>query len=109
MCTIHKQHGSTETHKQQILVSDTCARQYCEALDTAPTGSECSVGGQNLDIVGGVVSQTRQWDRVGGGAHFTGPPATIVDQSLPTSAILYYICLWGVGYVGHCPLDDNTL
>ena len=40
---------------------------------------------------------------------FTVCWATIVDQTVPTSAILYYICLWSVGYVGNCPLDDDTV
>ena len=59
VCTIHR----TETHTCPHL---TCCPllndKYCEALNTAPTRSVCSVGGQDLNIVGGGVSQTRQLD-----------------------------------------------
>ena len=34
----------------------------CEVVDTAPIRSLCSVGGQDLNIVGGVISQTRQFN-----------------------------------------------
>ena len=40
----------------------TWLERCCEGVYSAPIGSLCSVGGQYLNIVGGVISKTRQFN-----------------------------------------------